>query len=776
MICQLKKLFALQENIFLSKLAPVFKLEKRLFWFFLPMLFFCFFPSSVFADANSLPSITVINLIRGNELGHEKDDLYSSLRSQWKVTSDLSVSATWLMQYSVLENKDIVNFAKNDMPHQEFGLLFEIDRNFASKSKVQYRGQGPWYFSDGLFLASYDITERKKLIDAAFTKFKKEFGYYPKTIGAWWIGADSLVYMQKKYGIVAALKAADQFELDFYSIWGSPWNISYLASKENEAIPASSWEKSSKVVILQWAARDPLRGYKDPLYSIQDFPIKSYDSTYVDYLSSIFLRRTTDNIVIGLENGGTIETFKKYYKTILEQAKKLEKEKKADIILTKDYANNFLKNHSVFSDTHYFLSKDFSSNDQSFWYNSVNFRAGILKEGENIYLVDLHNYVNKVREDYSYLPNSQSRLKITTPEIFDSQRFENQKIFLTKSSDSIQMKENGDDVSLFVGNKKIAFFNSQKVQLFSDNDTKTFTFHPHDAKNYILNILILIYGIYFGLLYLHGKKSLKHIVLLSIPMFMASLFLTQDPAFLFDKKELYLFHFFPALSFLSIQNQLIILKLLPFIILLVAYYIGIVLYPKKINKIAVFILLGAVTFLYFHFPYFPLDKSTYKIIFIVSVLVSIFIGLFAVFVFVNTKSRKLLFLFLFGITLILILLGASMFISRTKYALTPFEMESLQTIKNQKKNVILVKQIDNSIVPIYKAVRPLYKEVGEKLTGKKWETVLRPQDHILKLTDFNNKIIVVPRFLGADLSLHEMETLHIKKIFDNAQVAIYEKK
>src|SRR5690242_17719612 len=136
--------------------------------------FFSFLPNFVFAhEEESLPVITIINPIRGNELGLEKTDLLASLQAQWKVTHDLQLPATWLWQYSALENEQLVRFAQNQMKDQEYGIFLEIDRNTAQKAGVQYRGQGPWYFSDGLLLVSYDPDERKKLIDESFSLFKK---------------------------------------------------------------------------------------------------------------------------------------------------------------------------------------------------------------------------------------------------------------------------------------------------------------------------------------------------------------------------------------------------------------------------------------------------------------------------------------------------------------------------------------------------------------------------------------------------------------------------
>lgn len=744
------------------------------------------FTSRIWAQkTSSLSSITVINLLRGKELGHEKDNLSESLKAQWKVTKDAGIPAAWLWQYSTLEDKSMTNFAKANMPGQEFGLLLEIDRNFAQKSNVVYRGQGPSYFSDGLLLVSYDTDERIKLIDTAFAKFKKTFDYYPKTVGAWWIGGDSISYMQKKYGIVAALKASDQFDLDVYSIWGTPWSIPYLSSKENGGIPASSWNSSSKVVNLQWAARDPTRGYEDPLYSIQDYPIKGYDSSYVDYLSSIYLKKPLDNIVIGLENGGSLEVFNKYYKTIIGEAQHLKKNNKADVILSKDYAEKFLSEHKVFSNNHYSLTKDYKSNDQSFWYNCENFRAAVQKIGENIYLTDLRDYSNKIAEDFTILPNSQGRLWIKEPAIIDSMSFPDKKILITKSSEQMQIKIQDDGIALLSGNKKIGFFNSEKTQIFTDENTKTFTFKTKQSGMNLLYYLLVLYVLYFIVLLSHKKnlpKSLVQMYILLIPLLIASPFLIKasidNPTFVFDRKELLLFHFFPTFYSPSIVNIILFFKLIPFVILIACHYFLTIIFSGKFNKIFYFIILGFVTALYINIPYFPLDRSTYGIVASVFGLTAFVIFIFAIRIFRKTKSTRLFAVSLITIPITLLLLSVIILVSRTELVLAPFEIEALQLIKDHHKNVLYISQIDYSVEPIYKAVKPLIYEnyyYAEKLTSARWKNVRRPADHILKITNYENLLIVIPRYLGSDLSPFEIKNLKLKKIFDNAQIAIYEK-
>lgn len=761
-----------------NKVIKIFFFPVFLIIFLFPFIF----PTRSFSqEKTSLPSISIINLIRGNELGHENDDLTASLYAQYKVTSDANVNATWLLQYSVLEKESLINFAKNNMPGQEFGLLFEIDRNFTQKSSVQYRGQGPWYFSDGLFLVSYDVSERKKLIDSAFSKFKKTFGYYPKTVGAWWIGADSLLYMQEKYGITSSLRASDQFNLDFYSIWGTPFSIPYLSSKENQAIPAKDYENSLKVVNLQWAARDPVRGYKDPLYSIQDYSSRQYDTGYVDHLLSIYLKSPYDNVVFGLENGGTIKTFNNYYKTMLEVAKKLEKSKKAEILLAKDYANKFLSKHRVFSNNNYFLAKDYESNDQSFWYISESFRVLLQKTGKNIYLSDLRDYSNKKSEDFKLLPNSQPRLFINTPYLTDTMFFPENKILIDLNDDLLQIKESDNKVVLLAGKKTIGEFNKNQIKLFSmNNKTLTYNFNSKNNQINIFYILIATYFIYFAILYFYKKNfkaALKYFWILLIPLFLSLQFLIHQPDYIFDKKELIVLNMIP-LSFLNISDSIFFIKLIPFFILFLTHYILIVKNFKTRYKPVFFIIFYVINIIYLHTFYFPLDKSTYKEVAVIF-FVLVFVILSFIFIFINkTKQKNSLLRLILVTPLIIILLVLVIITSRSKYAVTEFEISALQAIQNQNKNVLYVTQA-NQIKPIYKAIKPAISEnkykLAKNLTGKNWQEVIRPKNHVLKLTNYDNKIIVISRYLGGDISDHETKLLNLKKIFDNSQIAIFEK-
>lgn len=746
---------------------------------------FFFFPVACHAENDPLqPAITVINFIRGNGLGHESDDLLESLKAQWQVTKETGINATWLFQYGALENSGMTEFAKGEMGSQEFGLMFEIDKNYAQKSGVQFRGAGAWYRSDGLLLNSYDRSERRKLIDSAFALFKQKFGYYPKTVGAWWIGGDSLSYMQKKYGITAALRAADQFNLDFYSIWGTPWNIPYLPAKLNEGMPAASFETSTNVVILQWAIRDPLEGYTDPLYSLQDYQMKEgYTPLYVDYLASIFLQKPMGNFVIGLENGGTLETFGRSYKTMLTKTKEIETSGKADVLFARDYAQKFLAQKKVFATKNYILSTDYDSSDQSFWYISQQYRAAIQKRNNTVWLVDLRNYREKIAEDFTILPNSQSHLRINEPSIIDSMRFPQERIEIKKTSEPLSIQEHDTEVVLYAGNERIASFTPTGCTLSLESGTeKVFSFEKGNQTIYPSQIIVLLYIIYFSIIYLYRENihnSLKECLILLIPFCFASQFLMDIPTVLFDKKETVLFFLFSLFHFLPVGQALLFIKILPFIILFLLHFLWIIRSSGTVKKMMFW---GYVVFLacvYCHLPYFPLDKTTYVFVLIpfITVVVLLFIAGFILWR--KEKSKCIRILCVLIPLIMLLIIGTSVVFSRSRLALTPYEMDALEVIKQQKKSVVWVEEVDYGIVPIYKAVKPLLYAnywIGAWITGKPWDIITRPENNILNISGYDDRLIVIPRYVGTDISDYEITLLNLTKIFDNAQIAIFEKK
>jgi hypothetical protein len=252
---------------------------------------------------------TVINPIRGRNLWINKS--MQPIEDQYKAIKDNNLSATWLLQSDVLQDKELLKYIKNFDDNQERGIFLEVSQKLADSAKVIYPYNVAWFKPQAVFLSGYSQSERRLLIEEMFREFKNEFGHFPKSVGAWWIDSYSLSYMKNKYGITSALIVADQTTTDSYGVWGQWWGVPYYPSKINILNPAKNSSDKEDVVILQWAQRDPLLAYGNgPLfsnYSIQanDYIRQGKDTSYFKEIAGVYLDCThqVGQITVGLETG-----------------------------------------------------------------------------------------------------------------------------------------------------------------------------------------------------------------------------------------------------------------------------------------------------------------------------------------------------------------------------------------------------------------------------------------------------------------------------------------
>lgn len=752
-------------------------------------LVFLLFPSQISAQEStpSLPTITVINPLRGHQLGLENADLLASLKSQWGLTRQQDISATWLWQYSALEEKDMVTFAKKNMLKQEFGIFLEVDKNLAEKSGIQYKGKGPWYHSDGLLLISYDKYERRKLIDTVFEKFKNEFGYYPTTAGAWWVGADAINYLHDKYHVSAVLQCADQFNTDAYSLWGTPWSIPYIPSKENAAIPAQRMvDKQNNVVVLQWASRDPLRGYgssgKESMYSVQDMKFPELD--YYEYLSNIYLQKPYDQTVIGLEGGLPPDSYTIYYSRELQKLKTWEREKKITIQTASDYAKAFLKRGKIFPPTSSFLTKDFKNNNQSFWYHSPHYRVAIQKIREEIYLIDFRDYQQTLSEDFLVLPNTQSLIRINTKAPIDAIRFPEQKRFLATSTNPLQVETVNNRTTLTSGNKILATFSEESFALPTLHNDYRFSpqYHLPYSALFVFSIIISY------LTYLAWKTKKRTILFISAGCFLLSV-LSIQPIFtngaLYSDTYFFADQFLPLLSFVSlmpIDPQLkifFVYQFLPLVMIVIFHFF----ITKKINEptllFAIYVTFSIMLMLIFTniwphiFELFGQGKKAKLIgiglLFFVSSGILVLINLY------KQRKIKLFLIIISTVFLLLFFITCQQLFKQKSLIITPFEMEALEEIYRQQRDVLYLSAPQTTAIELYKSVHPILftnNGLGDALTKTNWEEIKQNEKNEYSLQAVKQKLIVIPRYQGADISDEEIKRYKLNKIFDNAQIAI----
>ncbi|MDO8639058.1 MAG: hypothetical protein Q7R43_05785, partial [Candidatus Daviesbacteria bacterium] len=371
--------------------------------FFLFFIFSLLFMPTTFASGNNF--VSVVNPVRGNDFWDLKGQLpETAVLGQVAILNKYKLDATWLIRFDALGNEKIINELKSRVGDEK-GLFLEVTPTWADQAKVSYRQSDSWHSAGSAFLTGYERPEREKLIDIAFGKFKNIFGYYPVSVGAWWIDSYSLSYMQKKYGITGALIVADQYSTDNYQIWGQYFGTPYYPAKNNALHPAQSLENKLDIVMMQWAPRDPVNSYgngvMESTFSVQanDYiDYHSLDTEYFSRLIDVYTKQQFNRfaqVVVGLENS---YDWKKYGLEYQKQIEVLSK-KQINIATMSDFAQWYKKNFPEISPTQIIIADDpLRSNKKTIWFMNPYYRAGWFFNNDGSVFRDIRQYIDGEEE------------------------------------------------------------------------------------------------------------------------------------------------------------------------------------------------------------------------------------------------------------------------------------------------------------------------------------------------------------------------------------------
>ena len=426
-----------------------------IFWILIFVPFVVSKNNIAFAKETSNSFISIVNPVR---ISSYTKNSGKSIKAQYKQIKDRDLPATWLITFDVLTNEEAISSLKEFDSKQELGLLFEVSPNFARASDVIYNQTDSWHRSNSLFLNGYSQQDRIKLINHLFSTFKKEFGYFPKSVGAWWIDAFSLEYMSEKYGVIANLNVADQAGTDGDSIWGTYWSSPYYPSKINAAFPANTKENKLDVVTLRWASRDPLNGYKSPderestRFSTQDYFTIGLGHEYFENLLKLYTGREFGQITIGLEGDFPPEVYGGNFSTQLSIAQRLEADGEIKFSTMSDFANAYRNKYKDLSPGVLIESNDLlGSNKKVFWFQNPNYRIGLVynSNSNQAEIIDLRSYYKDFTEPFYLSPNKHYDLFSIVPFIIDSSTEPNLSVkldtgFLVNSDDDSILFEKGE--------------------------------------------------------------------------------------------------------------------------------------------------------------------------------------------------------------------------------------------------------------------------------------------------------------------------------------------
>jgi hypothetical protein len=368
--------------------------------------------------ASSTPRIVnIVNFIRQCEPRIEwitEDVLYETVVEQIAIMKKHQLKGTFLLQYDALMDPRYQKLLK-ELPADmfEIGVWWEIPQPLVENSGYKWRGRYQWdWHADVGFATGYSPKEREKLTDTYMADFKKIFGYYPKSVGSWFIDAHTLQYMHDRYGIVASCNCKDQIGTDGYTIWGGYWSQGYYPSRKNAYMPAQNAANQIPVPIFRMLGSDPIHQYDSGLGGNRQRVVSlepvytggGGDADWCQWYFDAFVDGAAMDygyVQAGQENSFAWKRMARGFKIQMPMIAKLLKEGKVTVQTLGQTGQWFKDNYKVTPPTSVTVLNDHSKkNQKTVWFNSRYYRANLLWDKGTMRFRDIHLFDETVASDY----------------------------------------------------------------------------------------------------------------------------------------------------------------------------------------------------------------------------------------------------------------------------------------------------------------------------------------------------------------------------------------
>lgn len=348
--------------------------------------------------------VNFIRLLEPRDSSITQERLYQTVVSQVQLMKQHGLRGTFLLQYDALMDGRYQQLLKSlSRDSFEIGAWWEIPQPLVEKAGLQWRGRYPWDWRANIgFSTGYDLEEREKLVDVYMADFKNIFGYYPKSVGSWFIDAHTLGYLYSKYGIVASCNCKDQYGTDGYTLWGGYWNQAYYPSRGNSYMPAQHEGMQIPVPVFRMLGSDPVRQYDDQLGKTRQgvitlepvYPKAGGDSVWVDWYFRQFVNGPAMGFAYtqaGQENSFTWEAMARGLQLQFALIEKLRNEGKIQLPTLAESGAWFREHFKVTPATSVTVTEDIPGSDkQTVWFNSRYYRANLLWEDSMLKFRDIH--------------------------------------------------------------------------------------------------------------------------------------------------------------------------------------------------------------------------------------------------------------------------------------------------------------------------------------------------------------------------------------------------
>lgn len=330
--------------------------------------------------------------------------LYECVESQIDLMKKYNLKNTFLIEYDALIQPNYQDLLKNHTtPETEIGGWWEITEPHCKAAGIEWRGRYPWdWFANVGFSTGYTPEEREKLVDVYMDKFKEVFGYYPKSVGSWFIDSHSLAYMHDKYGIEASAACRDQLGTDGYNLWGGYWQGGYYPSRKNFYLPAQTRDQQIDVPTFRLLGSDPIAQYDCGLGGKHQSVVTlepvygncGGNPEWVDWFFESMIYDPAMNMSYfqaGQENMFTWPRMRAGLEYQFPLLARLAQRGDVSLETLSETGQNFKKAHALTPPSSISALEGFKRPDQAtIWFNSKDYRLNLMWENGHMFVRDIH--------------------------------------------------------------------------------------------------------------------------------------------------------------------------------------------------------------------------------------------------------------------------------------------------------------------------------------------------------------------------------------------------
>lgn len=368
--------------------------------------------------------VNIVNFVRALDPRSPKPVFVKALDEEVELNRKYGFPNTILLQYDALVDPEMLATARKSDPEKtEFGFWFEMSRPLNEAAGIEWkpdeRHKGwdwDWFINPG-FLMAYDHDGRRKLIDAAFAKFRETFGHYPKSVGSWLLDAYSMDYMVGKYGVDGFCICREQDNTDAYGLRGGYSNGAYYPSKKNMLSAAVDMRNAVRAPVFKMLTPDPIYNYGCPTKHYPDYPFQqgcptmepSWPSGFEPRIVDWFFRVYTEPkglmnlsyMQVGQENSFGWESISKGLPYQYAKIAAAAADGRVAVETMGETARRFKADHPTNCSQTQVALEDWNDNRRkSVWYNSRFYRANLMLENGRLVFRDIHKMADDFEEPF----------------------------------------------------------------------------------------------------------------------------------------------------------------------------------------------------------------------------------------------------------------------------------------------------------------------------------------------------------------------------------------